>query len=132
MKEAPYPFIEEFSLEKQKYMARHRQDSIAEERIKRDGQFDIFEDAVRQELVRSLMLEVWRESDKEVCVGEAPSDWWQAVKERFAPAWFKRKWPVQKTKFTAKASFHYPNYSPKMPEEEHRLRMYKVHPPRPF
>lgn len=24
-----------------------------------------------------------------------PRDWWEAVKERWAPAWFKERWPVQ-------------------------------------
>lgn len=25
----------------------------------------------------------------------APADWWEHVKERFAPAWFLRRWPVR-------------------------------------
>lgn len=25
-----------------------------------------------------------------------PRDWWEAVKDRFAPAWFKRHWPVRR------------------------------------
>jgi hypothetical protein len=24
-----------------------------------------------------------------------PADWWQAVKERFAPVWLRKRWPVQ-------------------------------------
>ena len=24
-----------------------------------------------------------------------PADWWQAVKQRFAPAWFLARWPVE-------------------------------------
>ena len=28
-----------------------------------------------------------------------PRDWWQAVKERFAPKWFAKRWPVQFDEF---------------------------------
>lgn len=28
-------------------------------------------------------------------VFKAPADWWQAVKERFATAWFLERWPVK-------------------------------------
>ena len=29
------------------------------------------------------------------CVARYPTDWVQAVKARFAPEWFKRRYPVQ-------------------------------------
>ena len=38
--------------------------------------------------VHALPLEVIRVHEK------WPKDWWQAVKERFAPKWFLRRWPV--------------------------------------
>ncbi len=31
---------------------------------------------------------------------EYPRDWWEAVKERFAPAWALRRWPVRKIAHT--------------------------------
>jgi hypothetical protein len=31
-----------------------------------------------------------------------PADWWQAVKERFAPRWFLRRWPVERIEHTLK------------------------------
>ena len=24
-----------------------------------------------------------------------PADWWESVKERFAPAWYTRRWPIR-------------------------------------
>src|SRR5678809_654895 len=32
------------------------------------------------------------------CVAEYPADWWQALKERFAPKWFLRRYPVLKSR----------------------------------
>lgn len=31
----------------------------------------------------------------------APSDWWEAVKERWLPAWALRRWPVRYTEWRA-------------------------------
>jgi hypothetical protein len=33
-----------------------------------------------------------------------PSDWWQAVKARFCPAWALKRWPVVMTSHTIKAA----------------------------
>jgi hypothetical protein len=48
-----------------------------------------------------------------------PADWWEAVKERFAPEWFKRRWPVRYTMITLKARELYPLVS--MPHKEHTI-----------
>jgi hypothetical protein len=32
------------------------------------------------------------------CVAEYPADWKEALKARFAPAWFLRRWPVRKSR----------------------------------
>lgn len=37
-----------------------------------------------------------------------PADWWQAFKERWFPAWVKRRWPVKYTRYTIKAWEVYP------------------------
>jgi hypothetical protein len=34
-----------------------------------------------------------------------PRDWWQAVKERFAPRWFRRRWPVAYDRYDAEMVF---------------------------
>jgi hypothetical protein len=36
---------------------------------------------------------------------EWPEDWWQAVKQRFAPSWFLRLWPVKHVVFEARALY---------------------------
>ena len=52
-----------------------------------------------------------------------PSDWWQAVKERFAPAWYLKKSPVKYTVHEISVDAVYPELSKrlKLPKEQHRL-----------
>lgn len=46
-----------------------------------------------------------------------PRDWREAIKERFAPAWLKRRWPVQYAKVVLRARAEYPQLRlpPKQP-----------------
>ena len=37
-----------------------------------------------------------------------PADWWQALKQRFAPRWFVRRWPVLETIKTMRLYAWYP------------------------
>ncbi len=46
-----------------------------------------------------------------------PADWWQAVKERWAPAWFIRRWPVLLKQHKIEAVAFYPMIS--LPNEKH-------------
>lgn len=61
-------------------------------------------------LIRSLEV---RLASQEVGRFEfrAPADWWQHVKERFAPAWFKTRYPVQYRVEKINVTALYPNIS---------------------
>jgi hypothetical protein len=52
-----------------------------------------------------------------------PADWWQAVKERFAPAWFAKRYPVVYKEHHITIDAVYPELSKrlKLPKESHRL-----------
>lgn len=41
-----------------------------------------------------------------------PADWWQALKERFAPAWFRDRYPVKFTEHTISLREFYPHIRP--------------------
>ncbi len=41
-----------------------------------------------------------------------PDDWWQAVKERFAPRWFRRYWPVKYHVLSVDVKALYPEICP--------------------
>lgn len=57
-------------------------------------------------------------------IAQYPSDWWQAVKQRFAPAWFLRRYPVMKT--TIDMTVLYPRIA--IPKERHTVTMQIVEP----
>ncbi len=46
-----------------------------------------------------------------------PADWWQAVKERFAPEWFLERWPVEYNKTVVDVRAVYPKMA--LPDEAH-------------
>ena len=67
----------------------------------------ILENWVKNEMtVRIKQIIAGRIAD-EVTVSY-PSDWWQAVRERWLPGWAKRKWPVHKTTIRLTARELYP------------------------
>ncbi len=51
-----------------------------------------------------------------------PADWWQAVKQRFAPAWFLKRWPVEYTVW--EPFIVYPDI--KLPERMHFVRIRQI------
>lgn len=52
-----------------------------------------------------------------------PLDWWEAVKERFAPNWFIKKYPVKYEVHHIDVDLVYPELSQriKLPKEAHKL-----------
>lgn len=48
-----------------------------------------------------------------------PADWWQAVKQRFAPAWFLARWPAKMTIW--EPFVIYPDI--KLPDRAHRVQI---------
>ena len=51
-------------------------------------------DFMSDSLCLMIKQKIWGKQLKKISV-RYPCDWWQAVKERFAPKWFKRRWPVE-------------------------------------
>lgn len=58
-------------------------------------QLSVWEDREVDKLVMELEAFFQGIEDEHIRVDESwPLTWWDAVKERFAPAWFRRRWPV--------------------------------------
>jgi len=51
-----------------------------------------------------------------------PADWWQAVKQRFAPAWCLKRWPVKLTVW--EPFVIYPDI--KLPERQHYVKIRRL------
>lgn len=53
-------------------------------------------DDIARDLVASLDTYMMAMLDETIEIHRQwPADWWQAFKERWLPAWAKRRWPVQ-------------------------------------
>jgi hypothetical protein len=63
---------------------------------------------------------------EEFVVATWPADWWQALKARFAPKWFLRRWPVAMAE--KKATFEVGAYYPliAMPEQRSYIHIQKL------
>ena len=59
-----------------------------------NADFRIAEDWIPRMLVGKMSSYVWGMNERRL-KSRWPTDWKQAVKLRFAPAWFRRRWPVR-------------------------------------
>jgi len=50
-----------------------------------------------------------------------PLNWWQAFKERWAPKWALKKWPVQYKRVELDVKAIYPEFKQAMPDKTMRL-----------
>lgn len=57
----------------------------------------------------------------ETVKAEWPADWWEALKARFAPAWFLRRWPVRYERRVLEAQALYPKIA--LPQNEHYMQL---------
>lgn len=53
-----------------------------------------FEVNYLEHLGKHMAHMIQRVAEQREVVAEYPADWWQALKERFAPTWARRRWPV--------------------------------------
>ena len=91
-----------------------------------DAHLECFLDEIAHDLIIRLRSHIWAEKESvqhhEI---EYPRDWWQAVKERFAPRWFLERWPVEYTAHVIDVHAIYPSFRPAVPDQEWRLTIYR-------
>lgn len=109
------PTYREVVLARQDYMAQVALDQEQLAWCRRAAHREqILEEANHQLLLR-LRATVYGLEHPKRHVVEYPKTWWDAVKVRFAPAWFLRRWPVDYTVVTASLSETYPGLTPSLP-----------------
>jgi hypothetical protein len=74
-------------------------------------------------IILRLEAEILGKTTKEISVSY-PADWWEAVKERFAPLWIKRKYPIKYKTIKLTAKECYPLIA--IPEQQHSLQFCKT------
>ena len=75
---------------------------------------DVVVNNIGESLAVRLTAHLASERLRELSV-KYPADWWEAVKERFAPEWFKKRYPVKYTHTVLEARAVYPLIS--LPKE---------------
>lgn len=80
-------------------------------------------DEMNKVLMHRLRLEIYGiKHDKHVV--SYPENWLEAVKERFAPKWLLKRYPVKRTEITASLWETYPDLTPSIPSE---TPVYRLH-----
>lgn len=80
-----------------------------------------FIERTKERIMVQAKIRVWSQ-EVDVQSVTYPADWWQAVKERFAPPWFLKRWPVKTTVWKARVMDTFPSIAYDI-KKSHRLRI---------
>jgi len=75
-----------------------------------------------ESLIVTLNRSVWKEEKPEK-VFTYPDGWTEAVKERWAPGWFKKRYPVKVKSVTVTCDVIYPGLIASLPDEQSVVKM---------
>jgi hypothetical protein len=86
---------------------------------------EIADDFICNRLTLMVHGYVWGESGETqtICY---PATWWDAVKERWFPAWLNARYPIRYREYEISLKTLYPNFKISLPRETHVLK-YVVH-----
>lgn len=110
----PYP-ISEVELQRRGYASRL---AIMEKQLswlRSNSKLRQHRDEMEQQLVLTLHASIYGKDHLKKHVIRYPENWWEAVKERFAPCWFRERYPVRFTEVTASLEELYPEIQPTLP-----------------
>ena len=110
-------------LERMEYEAQVRLDNQLVEALRSRGKESVILDRARNQLAMSLRVAVYGKQHPDKHVVRYPADWWEAAKDRFAPAWFTDKYPIKFICITAGLKELYPEIQPAIPDESPVLRV---------
>lgn len=80
----------------------------------------ILGDNIEMQLRGYLWGEQWPERE----AARYPSDWWQALKERWFPRWARQRWPVRYTIVKVRANVVYPDKRISLPADRYVVPIY--------
>lgn len=83
--------------------------------LEKSSRFDQYMDHARQQLILRMRTSIYGKRHPDRHVIRYPKDWWEALKERFAPAWFRDRYPVRFTSVSVSLNELYPDIQPEMP-----------------
>lgn len=112
----------EIELRRQECVASIRVCERELENCRRLGRLEEIRDHATQQLVMTLRAGIYGKQHPDKHVIRYPSTWWDALKERFAPAWFRDRHPVRFTEVTASLSELYPDLKVELPDKSPVLK----------
>lgn len=109
----PFEMVE---LQRNEYRRRQEIEASEIDLVKSTGRYEQFMDHARRRLVMEMRMDIYGKRHPKEHVVRYPADWWEAVKERFAPAWFRDRYPVRFVEVTASLLETYPDIQPAIPD----------------
>lgn len=116
--------IREALLQRKDYAARIAINEEQLDRLRRHSEIRQWRDELEQQLVLSLHASIYGKDHPQRHVIRYPENWWEAVKERFAPCWFRDMYPVRFTEITASLDELYPEVQPALPDKRPVMKFY--------
>jgi hypothetical protein len=104
------------TLQRFDHEARIHIDMRQREKVRDRAQRKRLEDQCLHQLVETLRLSVYGKDHYDVHIIRYPATWWDAVKERFAPAWLLYQWPAKFITIKASLRETYPDFQPALPD----------------
>jgi len=117
--------ISEVTLNRQEYRSRVEIDKRMINDLKRRGEFEIIDDMydhARETMACEMKVAIYGKDHPKKHVVRYPTDWWESLKERFAPSWFLDKYPVKFMEVTASLEELYPDLDIALPDKSPVLK----------
>jgi hypothetical protein len=93
---------------------------IPEELIDPQVEFSLHTSFITESIAMRVKGHIWAEHVDAIDI-QYPADWWQAVKERFAPKFVLNRWPVKYTKHRIDVKAAYPGFRPALRDSDWRF-----------
>ena len=118
-------YISEVELKRREYCSRVEIDKRMIENLKRTGEYETIEgmyEHARGVMAIEMKVAIYGKDHPKKHVIRYPADWWEDLKERFAPSWFLDKYPVKFTEVTASLEELYPDLDIALPDKSPVLK----------
>ena len=92
--------------------------------MRHSSEFRSWEDRAKDRLVIEMRTTIYGKDHPTKHVIRFPADWLEAVKERFAPAWVRDRWPVKFTEITASLEETYTGIEQSIPDRPAVMRVH--------
>lgn len=116
--------IREVELQRKDYASRLRVKEEQLDFLRSSAELKQFRDELEQQLVLTLHASIYGKDHPQRHVIRYPENWWEAVKERFAPCWFRDMFPVRFTEITASLEELYPEVQPELPDKRPVMKFF--------